>query len=124
MQLAPPSGTTDRTKQPFSAQTHTQLCMIGAHVHTISAKTPTLSHKSQQQNKQLCWLCCTAAKWTGATCKVPQEACSNKTSGGLFCMNGGTCQLDADANEFYCKCPPNVRGRHCQFGVKECKDGM
>eukprot|EP00878_Enallax_costatus_P009856 GHUV01010290.1.p1 GENE.GHUV01010290.1~~GHUV01010290.1.p1 ORF type:complete len:253 (+),score=22.58 GHUV01010290.1:538-1296(+) len=68
--------------------------------------------------------CACPAKWTGATCKVPQEACSNKTSGGLFCMNGGTCQLDADANEFYCKCPPNVRGRHCQFGVKECKDGM
>jgi hypothetical protein len=39
-------------------------------------------------------------------------------------MNGGTCMLDTAANEYYCKCPPNVRGRHCQFGVKECKDGM
>jgi hypothetical protein len=39
-------------------------------------------------------------------------------------MNGGNCMLDTAANEYYCKCPPNVRGRHCQFGVKECKDGM
>jgi hypothetical protein len=39
-------------------------------------------------------------------------------------MNGGSCNLDTAANEYYCKCPPNVRGRHCQFGVKECKDGM
>lgn len=39
-------------------------------------------------------------------------------------MNGGTCMLDTAVNEHYCKCPPNVRGRHCQFGVKECKDGM
>lgn len=69
-------------------------------------------------------VCCPAAKWTGATCKVPVDTCTNSSSGGLACMNGGSCMLDTDSNEYYCKCPPNVRGRHCQFGVKECKDGM
>jgi hypothetical protein len=39
-------------------------------------------------------------------------------------MNGGQCLLDEAVNEYFCKCPPNLRGRQCQFGVNECKEGM
>lgn len=59
------------------------------------------------------------ANWTGATCKVPVVFCGNSTD--FHCMNGGQCMYDQTAKEYYCKCAPNVRGRHCQFG--ECCGG-
>ncbi|KIZ02883.1 putative Neurogenic locus notch [Monoraphidium neglectum] len=65
--------------------------------------------------------CACAKGWTGSTCKVPQVICGNST---LSCMNGGQCLLDEAVNEYFCKCPPNLRGRQCQFGVNECKEGM
>ena len=39
-------------------------------------------------------------------------------------MNGGQCVLDEAASQWFCKCPENLRGRQCQLGVNECKDGM
>lgn len=45
--------------------------------------------------------------------------CGNSTD--FHCMNGGQCMYDQTAKEYYCKCAPNVRGRHCQFG--ECHWG-
>lgn len=48
--------------------------------------------------------CACPTKWTGATCKVPVEMCSNGTSrSDLHCMNGGSCAYDADAREYFCK---------------------
>ena len=65
--------------------------------------------------------CACAANWAGATCKVPHVTCGNST---LACMNGGDCVLDEALNEWFCACPPNLRGRQCQLGVQECKEGM
>jgi hypothetical protein len=61
------------------------------------------------------------ATWTGATCKVPHITCGNST---LACMNGGECVLDESVQDWFCHCPPNLRGRQCQLGVMECKQGM
>jgi hypothetical protein len=62
-----------------------------------------------------------AEGWAGSTCKVPHISCGNST---LACMNGGQCLLDETVNDWFCKCPPNLRGRQCQLGVNECKEGM
>jgi hypothetical protein len=32
--------------------------------------------------------------------------------------------LDETINDWFCACPPNLRGRQCQLGVMECKQGM
>lgn len=66
-------------------------------------------------------MCACAKNWAGATCKVPHVTCGNST---LACMNGGECVLDETVSEWFCLCPPNLRGRQCQLGVQECKDGM
>lgn len=68
--------------------------------------------------------CSCPINWTGATCKVPRKICGNTTANALTCMNGGECALDEATSEYYCACPANLRGRQCQLGVQECKEGM
>ncbi|KAI8465125.1 MAG: hypothetical protein J3K34DRAFT_438005 [Monoraphidium minutum] len=89
-------------------------CKKGLVCYNGGMCVPDSSKPDQEQ-------CACQKGWTGATCKVPHTTCGNST---LTCMNGGECILDDTINQWFCQCPPNLRGRQCQLGVTECQQGM
>ncbi len=37
---------------------------------------------------------------------IPELCCGT-------CKNGGTCDVDTDARDYHCQCPPGYEGRNC-----------
>lgn len=66
-------------------------------------------------NKKLNCIC--REFYMGTKCEISWNKCDDVN----YCLNGGECNLNRTSNEFYCKCPKDREGVHCELEIEFCK---